>query len=206
MTKLNCGGQVVGNTAKVFPASFLRCDVYKLVWRPQSRKHMLWARVRDAHSRANGVTLSRVVGDDGFTDGDAQMLAQLVPYLAHALNAPVQTPAQSVNSGESAVVVVSASGKIEHESADGRRLLLLAAHSRLAPGAVDWYGDSLIVSLVRTILTRLNAVTIGRSTAPPVVVLHNPWGKFVFRAYVLASLGTGPIVLLIERHVPYRLS
>lgn len=198
-------GQVVGNTAKVFPKSFLCSDVYNLIWRPQSRKHMLWARVRDAQGRANGVTLSRVVGDAEFTDHDEQLLTQLVPYLAHALNAPIRTPAQLVDSGDSAVVVVNQNGKVEHESADGRRLLLLAAHARLAPGAIDWYRDSHMTSLIESILARLKAVTIGRSTAPPVIERQNPWGKFVLRAYPMDSIDAGPIVIVIERHVPFKL-
>ena len=198
-------GHVVGNTAKVFPTSFLRSDVYNLIWRPQSRKHMLWARVRDAEGRFNGLTLSRVVGEAAFSEQDEQLLAQLVPYLAHALNAPVVTPVQMVDAGESAVVVINQGGTVEHESADGRRLLLLAANPRLAPGAVAWRGESLVGSLIETLLDRLNAVAAGRSTAPPVVELYNPWGKFILRAYPMDSIGAGPIVIVIERHVPLKL-
>lgn len=201
-------GRVVGNTAKVFPTSFLRSDVYNLIWRPQSRKHMLWARVRDAQGRANGVTLSRVVGDAAFSERDEQLLAQIVPYLAHALNAPIQPPAQLVDAGESAVVVVNKHGAVEHESADGRRLLLLAAHARVAPGAVDWRGESIIPSVIETILERIKAVAAGRSTSPPVIELQNPWGKFVLRGYPMESSSatiSGPVVVLIERHVPLKL-
>ena len=96
-------GQVVGNAAKVFPKSFLRSDVYNLIWRPQSRKQLLWARVRDAQGHANGIALSRVVGDAEFSERDEQLLTQLVPYLAHALNARPATPTQMVDGGESAV-------------------------------------------------------------------------------------------------------
>jgi hypothetical protein len=78
--------QVVGNSAKIFPKSFHRSDVYNLFWRPESRKQMLWARVRDAQGRENGVTMSRVVGDAEFIDRDERLLAQVAPYFAHALN------------------------------------------------------------------------------------------------------------------------
>lgn len=201
-------GQVVGNTAKVFPKSFIRSDVYNLVWRPQSRKQMLWARIGDAEGRANGVTLSRITGEAEFSERDEQLLTQLVPYLAHALNARSAPPAQLVAAGESAVVVVSRRGEIEHESTEGRRLLLLAAHSRIAPGAVDWRVDSVISSVLRRLLERIEAVIAGQPVSPPMIELQNPWGKFVLRAYPMESSGAttnGPVVIVIERHVPLKL-
>jgi DNA-binding CsgD family transcriptional regulator len=201
-------GQVVGNTAKVFPKSFHRSDVYNLIWRPQSRKHMLWARVRDAAGHANGITLSRLVGEAEFSERDEQMLTQLVPYLAHALNARPATPAQLVDAGESAVIVVNRNGQVEHESPEGRRLLLLAAHPRVAPGAVDWRNDSLVPAVLRQLLDRIEAIAAGRPASPPVIEQQNPWGKFIMRAYPMQSSApgnTGLVVILIERHVPLKL-
>ena len=200
-------GQVVGNAAKVFPKSFLRSDVYNLIWRPQSRKQLLWARVRDAQGHANGIALSRVVGDAKFSERDEQLLTQLVPYLAHALNARPATPTQMVDGGESAVVVLNRRGEIEHESAEGRHLLLLAAHPRIAPGAVDWRGDSVVPQVLVNLLERIDAIDAGRAALPPAIELQNPWGKFVLRAYPMQSTGTagGPVIVVIERHVPLKL-
>lgn len=206
----NClkSDQVVGNSAKIFPKSFHQSDVYNLFWRPESRKQMLWARVRDAQGRENGVTMCRVVGDAEFTDRDERLLAQLVPYFAHALNAPSESPAQFVDAGESAVVVVNRRGDVEHESVEGRRLMLLAAHPRVAPGAADWRSDQVIPSALRSLLDRVEAIAAGRPTSPPVMELQNCWGKFMFRAYPLNSGGgivDGAIVILIERQVPLKL-
>lgn len=200
--------RVVGNSAKVFPKSFQNSDVYNLIWRPQSRKHLLWARVRDAQGRANGLTLSRLAGEAPFSDKDEQLLTQLVPYLAHALNARPVTPAQLVDGGESAVLLVNRDGEIEHESAEARRLLLLAVHARVAPGAVDWRGDSVIAEVLRALFERIDALGAGRTSAPPVIELHNPWGKFLLRAYSMESSipsGTGLVVIQIERHIPLKL-
>ncbi len=201
-------GQVVGNTAKVFPKSFLRSDVYNLIWRPQSRKQLLWARVRDSQGRANGIALSRVVGDAEFSERDEQTLTQLVPYLAHALNAQPVTPAQLVDNGESAVVVVNRRGEVEHESAEGRHLLLLAAHRRISPEAVDWCGDTDIPPLLTILLERIEAIAAGRPALTPVIELQNLWGKFVLRGYPMESNSatiSGPVVVLIERYVPIKL-
>ncbi len=201
-------GQVVGNSAKVFPKSFHNSEVYNLIWRPQSRKHLLWARIRDAEGRANGVALSRIAGDSEFSDHDEQLLTQLAPYLAHALNARQAAPGQLVEAGESAAVVVNRRGGVEHESSEGRRLLLLAAHPRIAPGAVDWRGGSLIPPVLEQLLSRSEAVAAGRPASPPVIELQNPWGKFVLRAYPMECGGSSAnslVVILIERHIPLKL-
>lgn len=201
-------GKVVGNSAKVFPKSFHHSDVYNLIWRPQSRKHLLWARIRDAEGRANGVALSRVTSDAQFSEHDEQLLAQLTPYLAHALNARPLPPAQLVDAGESAVIVINRRGKVEQESAEGRRLLVLAAHPRIAPGAVDWSGDSTVAAVLGNLLGRIEAVTAGRPTLPPMIELQNPWGKFILRAYPMESSAAATpslVVVLIERQVPLKL-
>lgn len=201
-------GQVVGNTAKVFPASFLRSDVYNLIWRPQSRKQMLWARIRDAEGRANGLTLSRLVGDAEFSERDERMLTQLVPYLAHALNARAEPPSHFVEDGESAIVVLNRRGEVEHESTEARRLLLLATHSRIAPGSGDWRGEHVLPYVLRVLLERIEAIAAGRPAPPPVAETQNPWGRFVLRAYPMDSIdrgATGPVVVLIERQVPVKL-
>jgi DNA-binding CsgD family transcriptional regulator len=200
--------QVVGSSAKLFPKSFHQSDVYNLFWRPESRKEMLWAVVRDASGRENGVTMSRLVGDAEFTDRDERLLAQLVPYFAHALNAPGESVAQLVDAGESAVIVVNRHGDIEHESMEGRRLMLLAAHPRVAPDAVDWRSDQVVPSALRHLLDRVAAIAVGRPTSPPVIELQNCWGKFMLQAYPLNSGGgfvDGAVVIVIERQVPLKL-
>jgi DNA-binding CsgD family transcriptional regulator len=200
--------QVVGNSAKIFPKSFHQSDVYNLFWRPESRKQMLWARVRDAQGRENGVTMSRVVGDAEFTDRDERLLAQLMLYFAHALNATGESPAQLVDAGESAVVVVNRHREVEHESKEGRRMLLLAAHPRVAPDVVDWRSDQVIPLALRGLLDRVEAIAAGRPASPPVIELQNCWGKFMLRAYPLnpgSGTSESATVILIERQVPLKL-
>ena len=201
-------GTFVGSSARLFPETFYRSDIYNLIWRPQRRQEMLWARVRDAQGRSNGVALMRVSGDPAFTERDEQRLSQLVPYLAHALNARPTAPTQLVEDGESAIVVLNHRGEVQHASTEGRRLLLLAAHSRVAPGAVDWGRDGVLPLALAKLRESLAALFSGRPALPPVFELHNGWGKFVLRAYPLeADEGTGSslIAVLIERHVPLKL-
>jgi DNA-binding CsgD family transcriptional regulator len=201
-------GQVIGNTSKVFPKTFYRSDVYNLIWRPQTRKCMLWARVFDAEGHINGVTLSRVVGDAEFSDGDEAMLLQLLPYFAHALNAPAESPGKMVEGGESAAIVVNRQGTVEHESAEGRRLLLLATHARVAPDSVDWRASPLITEMIQKLAKRVRGLGASLSMAPPVVEHENAWGKFVLRAYPMEACGEssmGLVVILIERQIPVKL-
>jgi DNA-binding CsgD family transcriptional regulator len=201
-------GTLVGSSARLFPKSFYRSDMYNLIWRPRRRQEMLWARVRDAQGRANGVTLMRESGDPAFSEREEQRLSQLVPYLAHAINARPTAPSQLVHDGESAIVVLDHCGRIQHESTEGRRLLLLAAHERLAPGTVDWMGDSVLPLVLEKLRRSVAVLMAGRAAPPPVFELQNAWGKFVLRAYPLETGKLGensPIAVLIERHVPLKL-
>jgi DNA-binding CsgD family transcriptional regulator len=201
-------GSLVGSSARLFPKSFYRSDMYNLIWRPRRRQEMLWARVRDAQGRANGIALMRESGDPAFTEHEEQRLGQLVPYLAHAINARPSAPSRLVYDGESAIVLLDHCGRIQHESIEGRRLLLLAAHERLAPGTVDWKGDSVLPLVLAKLRESVEVLMAGRPAPPPVFELQNAWGKFVLRGYPLETgklTGNSLIAVLIERHVPISL-
>jgi DNA-binding CsgD family transcriptional regulator len=196
-------GSVVGNSMRVFPKTFYNSDMYNLIWRPQRRQQLLWARVLDAQARANGIALTRVVGDRLFTQADEALLGQLVPYLAHALNAPARAPAQLIAHGESATVVLDQHGAVQYESNDARRLLLLAAHARVAPGTVDWRSHSVMPLALQQLQHGLHALQSGGAAAPPVLEMQNVWGKFTLKAYPMsAASGDRSTVVLIERQVP----
>lgn len=201
-------GTLVGSTARLFPKAFYHSDMYNLIWRPRRRQEMLWARVIDAQGRANGVTLMRVAGDPAFTERDEQRLSQLIPYLAHAISARPTAPGQLVHDGEAAIVLLDHCGRIQHESTEGRRLLLLAAHERLAPGTVDWMSDSVLPLALAKLRKSVAVLMTGRLAPPPVFELQNAWGKFVLRAYPLETgelTDSSLIAVLIERHVPIKL-
>jgi DNA-binding CsgD family transcriptional regulator len=196
-------GRVVGNSEQVFPKSFYGSDMYNLIWRPQRRQQLLWARVRDAHGRANGIALTRIVGDRRFTQADEDLLEQLVPYLAHAVNAPARPPAELVADGESATVVLDRHGKLQYESSGARRLLLLAEHARVAPGCVDWRRHATMPLALQQLQRSVAALQAGAAAPPPVLEMQNAWGKFTLRAYpASAENGDRSTVVLIERYVP----
>jgi DNA-binding CsgD family transcriptional regulator len=201
-------GTLVGSSARLFPKAFYRSDMYNLIWRPRRRQEMLWARVLDAQGRANGITLMRESGDPAFSEREEQRLGQLIPYLAHAINARPSAPSQLVHDGESAIVLLGHGGRIQHESTEGRRLLLLAAHARLAPGTVDWEDDSVLPLALAKLRESVAMLMAGRPAPPPVFELQNAWGKFVLRAYPLETgerTESSLVAVLIERHVPLKL-
>ena len=200
-------GQLVGNNARLFPAAFYESDNYNLIWRPLRRKWLLWAMLHDQHGNTHTVSLRRLNGETPFSLQDEQRLAQLVPYFTHALNASVQTSDEFIDHGESGLIVMDQQAKIRYQSEEGQRLLLLAAHSVISSGSVNWgtYGD-LPVQL-RQLCARLNAIYAGQSATPPLDVIENRWGKFVFRAHYLSGTGNDDSLfgITIQRHVPLAL-
>ena len=198
-------GAVVGNSMRLFEKTFYNSDIYNLIWRPMSRRQLLWARVRDTQNRANGLALSRVEGDPDFTERDEQLLNQLVPYVAHALDARGNHEEEFVASTERGLMILDAQGRVRHQSNEARRLMLLAAYEKIAPDSVDWQRDVVLPAALKQLCEKLGAVLSGRATSPPTLQHHNAWGKFVFRAYPLEDIEPTDRLLIginIERHIP----
>lgn len=209
MRKYLRGGAVVGNSLRLFEKTFYNSDLYNLIWRPLHRRQLLWARVRDTQNRANGLALYRVDGDSDFTERDEQLLAQLVPYVAHALDARGNHEEEFVDSTDCGLMILDAQGRLRHQSSDARRLMLLAAYEKIAPDSVDWQRDVVLPAALKQLCEKFGAVFSGRATCPPTLQHHNAWGKFVFRAYPLEDVEPGSHSLIgvnIERHVPLSLA
>ena len=107
------------------------------------------------------------------------------------------------------MIIVNAIGQVQHQSPESHRLLVLAAHPRLATGHVDWRSDHLISIIMTKLRQNLAALMRGNPAPSPGWALQNRWGKFAFRAYPLApthDTGTPLVAILIERQVPIQLA
>lgn len=199
-------GQVVGNSIRMFPSAFYQTDNYNLIWRPLRRKALLWARMQDQHGNFHCITLRRLIRESSFSDQDEQRLAQLVPYLAHALNAGEKCQDEWVDNGDSGMIIADHQGVVRYHSDQAQRLLLLAAHPTISTGTVDWSHDALPMQL-KLLCARMGAIAAGRDATPPRVMIENAWGKFVFRTHFLnASDNAGALLgITIRHHVPLAL-
>lgn len=200
-------GQVVGNSARLFPSAFYATDNYNLIWRPLRRKWLLWAMVHDQHGNIHCVTLRRLIRESPFSEQDEQRLAQLVPYLTHALNANPSNGDRFVDHGESSLIIVDHRGMLRSLSPDGEKLLLLAAHPSISSGIVEWRQHAFLPVHLRPLCARLIAISAGQDATPPVEVIDNRWGKFVFRAHPLNGVDSDDSLfgITIQRHVPLAL-
>jgi DNA-binding CsgD family transcriptional regulator len=200
-------GQVVGNNARLFPTEFYDSDNYHLIWRPLRRKWLLWAMLHDLNGNTHTVSLRRLTGETPFSIQDEQRLAQLVPYLEHALNASALNSEAFVDHGESGLIVIDQRGEIGYQSEDGQRLLLLAAHPTISSGSIEWRAHGALPPQLRLLCARLNAIGAGHSAPRPIEMIENRWGKFVFRAHHLNATGNADslIGITIQRHVPLAL-
>ena len=202
-------GRMVYNSAQVFPKTFYRSEMYEMVWQPAQSDKLLWAAVPDNRGRPHGIGLTRMMGDPSFSQRDEQILGQLLPYLMHAVSAPDKGPSELVESGESGLIIVNAIGQVQHQSPESHRLLVLAAHPRLATGHVDWRSDQLISVILTKLRQNLAALMTGNPVPPPGWAQENRWGRFAFRAFPLAPTedsGNPLVAILIERQVPIQLA
>ena len=200
-------GQVVGNSARLFPKAFYDTDKYNLIWRPLRRKWLLWAVVHDQHNNTHGITLRRLNGESPFSEQDEQRLAQLVPYLSHVINASAHNGDRFVDHGQSGLIVMDQHAKVHYQSEEGQRLLLLAAHPTISSGTIDWQRYDVLPMQLRQLCARLSAISAGRSARPPLEIIENRWGKFVFRAHRLNGAGDEDslIGIMIQHQVPLAL-
>ena len=197
-------GQVVGNSARLFPTTFYESDKYNLIWRPLRRRWLLWAVVRDQCDNLHGVVLRRLNGESPFSEYDEERLAQLLPYFVHAVNASVNNGGRFLDRGASGLIVMDRHGKVCYQSEEGQRLLLLSANKTLHSGSID---TGVLPMQLRRLRAQLSAISAGHNAVPPVEVVQNSWGKFVFRAHYLNGMGADDALIgvVIQRQVPIAL-
>lgn len=154
------------------------------MFRPRGHDFALRLVIREhPHRRGLGVLyLYRGLGERWFSAEEKRRLASLERFLAHALAAPRKGDTPITDSGRRGLVVADPEGRVLHFSAEGRRLLHLAAHPRIAPDT-DFSGvDMLPTPLVRLCNDLGRIFADSPSASAPVYCCRNVWGAFTFHA------------------------
>jgi len=149
--------------------------------------------VREGGRPLGALQLWRSKGESPFTPAEESRLARLEPFVAHALTRrgnPDNVPL--VESGQSGLIIADREGQPVHLSPQGRRLLFLMTHPRVAPG-----DNSDMTAWLRPAVAALSRHLVGifekDARAPPPVFRHrNVWGGFIFRAYWLDTADSIP--------------
>ena len=180
--------------------SFYRSAYYNEIERPLTSYHQLDATIGDGQRVYGNVVLSRAKGHQ-FSVDEGRLLAQVLPYLAHALAAEADTQAVSTASAESsAVLIVDGKGTVQYADGLGLRYLWMLAHDDLTATAITtkamMHSDA-----IAALMTRVTSVEEQRDSAPPSLHVRNGWGSFRLRAEPLfGQPGTTALVrVLIER-------
>jgi DNA-binding CsgD family transcriptional regulator len=204
-------GRPTGNLRVWWERGFEHSATYAAVFEPYGFKWFLDGVVRDAARPYGCLALIRSREQPDFSAAEEDLVARILPYLAHASRADALRPARFTRAGRSAMVVCNAQGEVLEWSASAHRLAVYALVDQInldacvASGDFDEMQDALR-TIVRQFAALLwHAASEGDATELPALVRRNGWGEFVLRGYRLAdAAGAGDrIGILIEQLVPF---
>lgn len=154
------------------------------------------------------MALPRTVDDPSFTMRELRLLKAIAPFIAHALTEQ-QPGGPFVDGDDRGLVIVDATGAIQHAGREGRTLLMLARYATNTPLAATRLGDGLPEEVIR-LCQRVAAFSDATPLpTPPVWRCKSGWGEFVFRVFRMEQVSALPSPRLlgvsIERREPLRL-
>jgi DNA-binding CsgD family transcriptional regulator len=170
--------------------TYLNSDLYNLIMRPPGYADGLHLFVRAGERPLGDLAVWRGLSDVAFTAKDKRRLKGLEPFIAHALGASKKAGASQAalvdEDEDTGLVIVNQAGKIQHISAQARKLLFLATHAQVIPSTTSREVVRLPTEIIQA-CQNLAVIFEGKQdvVAPPVYEHCNPWGRFVFRAYWL---------------------
>lgn len=174
-----------------FWPGFANLEMYRLVWRPMGIHHTMQALVHCEGRPAGLLNLSRPRGFTSFRDADRATLLRLLPYVEHGLSPRADLALGPTAVGETGLFILDRRGDLVFSSGQARRLLLLARYPSIPLAPSTRVREPPLPAVVRQLQRDLEAIFRDRPAPPPVRVLDNGRGRFVFRAHWLDPMGPG---------------
>jgi DNA-binding CsgD family transcriptional regulator len=168
-----------------------KTEYYNEILKRLDAHHVLYGIVREQGAALGQLSLYRPLDAPAFTPRERADLASVMRYVAHGLAAddahlaPGEAGVAFEDSEDEAMLVTDRSGAIRHGSEKARRLLLLATTSEINPASLKSAVNERAAQTLRELCARLDAVSHGDDSAPPVLALDTKWGRHVLRAYWL---------------------
>ena len=185
---------------------FYRSDLHNLIFRRFNQHHCLHALVIQEGKPAGMLSLFRPRHQKPFDSCEQALFTHLLPYVAHALQAPDDKDIQYSENGSSGMMIMDTQGTMLYLSREAKILLALACHPILT---VDARSKEIELLAKLTQLCRnLEAVFRGQQAAPTSWCYTGTNGRFMFRAYWLDRQNNEPGRLLgmtIEHQEPLAL-
>ena len=200
-------GKSVGNFRWPFRSGFEHTRSHEVLFKNLGLEHCLDGVVRDRYGPLGQIFLLRRIGEPDFDETDQAFLAQILPYVAHALANPGVAARTYVETGDSALMIFDPRGRLMYQSARAKELCLSAL-----PGSSDTSWDQRLdrkqteASLALLFQDTQRAFAQSESEhRPPVWNILNQWGEFQVRAYRLKDADAAPessYGVLLERKTP----
>ncbi|MCX7098932.1 MAG: helix-turn-helix transcriptional regulator [Methylococcales bacterium] len=189
--------------AGVFDEGFYMTDMYNLVFRRYDQHHVLWGLVGQ-HSKPLGLLgLYRPRQQKAFNKAEQALFSQLLPYVAHAMQVPMDNAIRYSEAGLSGMMVMDVQGEPLFISPEAKCLLALATQTPIAADAR--IKQARLLAAVGQLCRNLDTVFRGLAAAPPSWDYTAQNGRFIFRAYWLNQYNNGPgglIGITIEHQEP----
>lgn len=203
-----CSGRNDIITTQTFAyRNFYQSTFYNEFLRPVKYHHSAMAAIRHGGQPMGIFMLHRSPGERDFGAKEMQVLASLIPHIAHAISLSGENGGLLIDSPERGVMIFDRDGKLLHLSPVARQLLFLATHSSITEGA---HGELFVPEPLAALCRRQSALLedhVGQ-VDPPVWHHRNVWGGFVFSAQPLESSdqgGSGLIAVTVHYQEPIAL-
>lgn len=195
------GGNVGGNNPRV--RAYLESSLYQDVIRPYHGHYMLYMVARDIHGSPKGLlSLLRSSSDKPFSRAEHKKLAQIEPYLRHALSVGNESAEMLDSADHEGMVVLDRNGALRYQDSIARKLLWMASHDRIDGNALIHLDPHNITPQLRRLHQRLVAVFEGRDEGPPFFECRNRWGRFDFRGSWLDGAPERTVGIRIRQYIP----
>jgi DNA-binding CsgD family transcriptional regulator len=202
-------GRPTGNLRVWWERGFERSATYAAVFEPYGFRWFLDGVVRDAMRPYGCLALIRRHDEPDFSAGEEELLAQVLPYVAHGMRGEATRPSRFVRAaGRSALILCDEGGTVLEWSDLAHQLAVFALVDQInLDAAVAGDDFSAMQTVLRDIAVELRErIDAGApGTGLPALVRRNGWGEFVFRGYRLSGPGGSSqrLGVLIEQLMPF---
>jgi DNA-binding CsgD family transcriptional regulator len=186
-------------------ARYLRSEFYNNIMLPQGARYTLRAYIPCFGRNAGLLVLRREPRAKPFSERDKLRLAQIIPYLSHALS--VRNPPATAFTGgtRSGVLMLAQDGALVGADAMGQHLLFLANHPRVNARSVADDSSIAAAAILKQLSMRIGQLRQEAAVPSAQAQLQNEWGLFRFKAHLVspAATGTDPLIgITIEHCLP----
>lgn len=187
---------------------FFRSEFFNTVLRPLEARHVLGTVIHNRERALGELVLWRAPRERPYSEREAQALASLIPYIAHAINVRPSNKLEFVEAPNRGLAVVNRKGEVEHACPQAQQLLFWATHPQVASPFAHRPSKRSLPPPVAKLMTEWTRVADDAATPAPALYHDNPWGRFKFWIYRLDHVGSDRDALFgvtIEREQPIAL-